>query len=286
MEWEAPAIVLDARPYGEGDAIVTVMTEEHGAHRGLVRGGAARANIPTWQVGNFVQIRWTARLSDQLGNFVGETLHANAAHVMDDPMALAMLTAACAVAEGALPEREPHPQVFDGLLRLIAHLPLGAAVLADLVRWEAVLLAELGYGLDLSSCAVTGETTGLAFVSPRTGRAVTAAAAGVWTARLLRLPSFLTPSPLEGEGRGGGTSGTGLGGKTPPPTSLPQAEGENAPHQPAPSPADVLDGLRLTGHFLTRDAFGQRHRPLPQARQMLYDRVAALAAESETQNAG
>jgi len=143
-----------------------------------------------------------------------------------------------------------------------------------------VLLAELGYGLDLSSCAVTGETTGLAFVSPRTGRAVTAAAAGVWTARLLRLPSFLTPSPLE-EGRGGGTSGTGLGGETPPPTSLPQAEGEKTP-----SPADILDGLRLTGHFLTRDAFGQRHRPLPQARQMLYDRVAALAAESETQNAG
>ncbi len=296
MEWDAPAIVLDARPYGEGDAIVTVMTEEHGAHRGMVRGGAARAHSPTWQVGNFVQIRWTARLSDQLGNFVGETLHANAAHVMDDPMALAMLTAACAVAEGALPEREPHPQVFDGLLRLIAHLPLGAAVLADLVRWETVLLAELGYGLDLSSCAVTGETTGLAFVSPRTGRAVTAAAAGVWTARLLRLPSFLlppgtkeTPSPLEGEGRGGGASGTGPGGSTPPPNlgplhgPSPQGEGEKTP---SPTPTDILDGLRLTGHFLTRDAFGQRHRPLPQARQMLYDRVAALAAESETQNAG
>jgi DNA repair protein RecO (recombination protein O) len=297
MEWDAPAIVLDARPYGEGDAIVTVMTEEHGAHRGMVRGGAARAHIPTWQVGNFVQIRWTARLSDQLGNFAGETLHANAAHVMDDPMALAMLTAACAVAEGALPEREPHPQVFDGLLRLIAHLPLGEAVLADLVRWETVLLAELGYGLDLSSCAVTGETTGLAFVSPRTGRAVTEAAAGVWTARLLRLPSFLlprsttgTPSPLEGEGRGGGASGTDLGGSTPPPNlgplhgPSPQGEGEKSAL--TPTPADILDGLRLTGHFLTRDAFGQRHRPLPQARQMLYDRVAALAVESETQNAG
>jgi len=253
MEWEAPAIVLDARPYGEGDAIVTAMTEAHGAHRGLVRGGSARANLPTWQPGNFVQIRWTGRLSDQLGHFAGETLHANAAHVMDDPIALAMLTAACAVAEGALPEREPHPRVFDGLLRLLARLPLGLAVLPDLVRWETVLLAELGYGLDLSCCAVSGDTEGLAFVSPRTGRAVTSAAAGVWTVRLLPLPGFLTAS----------------------------AE-DSAP----PDPTSLRDGLRLTGHFLTRDAFGQRHRPLPQARQMLYDRIAALAAESETQNAG
>ena len=107
------------------------------------------------------------------------------------PLALAMLSAACAVAEGALPEREPHPRVFEGLLHLIAHLPQGAAMLADLVRWETVLLADLGYGLDLTSCAVTGETAGLAFVSPKTGRAVTAAGAGVWTSRLLRLPAFL-----------------------------------------------------------------------------------------------
>ena len=300
MEWEAPAIVLDARPHGEGDAIVTVMTEEHGAHRGLVRGGGARANIATWQTGNFVQVRWTARLSNQLGAFAGEVLHANAAFVMDDSMALAMLTAACAVAEGALPERTPHPRVFDGLLRVIAHMPLGVAALPELIRWETVLLAELGYGLDLGSCAVTGETEGLAYVSPRTGRAVTEAAAGVWTARLMRLPGFLSlsPSPLEGEGRGGWYRGTDPGASTPPPNlgplrgPSPQGEGEKLgnyrppPPKSATSPTDLRDGLRLTGHFLTRDAFGQRHRPLPQARRMLYDRVAALADESETQNAG
>ncbi len=249
MEWDAPAIVLDARPYGEGDAIVTVLTEEHGAHRGLARGGNARNRTAIWQPGNLVQARWVARLADQLGSFSAELVHPGAALAMHDPLALAMLSASCAVAEGALPEREAHPRVFEGLLQLIAHLPEGQGILTDLIRWEMVLLADLGYGLDLTSCAVTGDTTGLAFVSPKTGRAVTAAAAGVWTSRLLRLPAFL----LGAEGAAGD---------------------------------DWRDGLRLTGHFLERDAFGYQHRPLPAARQMLYDRVAALAADSEQQDAG
>jgi DNA repair protein RecO (recombination protein O) len=137
--------------------------------------------------------------------------------------------------------------VFHGLLQLIAHLSQGPALLADLVRWETLLLADLGYGLDLTACAVTGDTAGLAYVSPRTGRAVTAAAAGDWTGRLLRLPGFLV---------GANTSAA----------------------------ADWRDGLTLTGHFLARDAFGHLHRPLPAARRMLYDRVAALA-ESETPDA-
>jgi DNA repair protein RecO (recombination protein O) len=249
MDWDAPAIVLDARPYGEGDAIATVMTAEYGAHRGLARGGAARAHSAVWQRGNLVHVRWVARLAEQLGSFSAELVHPGAALAMDDALALAMLSATCAVAEGALPEREPHPRVFDGLLHLIAHLSQGEALLTDLVRWETAVLADLGYGLDLTSCAVTGETAGLAVVSPTPGRAVTAAGAGVWTSRLLRLPSFLV----------GGNEA---------------------------APADWRDGLRLTGHFLARDAFGLHHRPLPAARGMLYDRVAALAAESEQQHAG
>jgi len=248
MEWEAPAVVLEARAYGEADAIVAVMTEEHGLHRGLARGGSSRGQAAVWQPANFVQVRWVARLSDQLGNFSGEVIHANAAHVMHDPLALAMLTSVCAVAADALPEREPQPAVFAALLHLIARLPLAGQAMPDLIKWEAELLAGLGFGLDLSSCAVTGATTGLAYVSPRTGRAVTRDAAGVWTSRLLRLPAFLTA----------------------PSDATPQA-----------TPADWRDGLRLTGHFLARDAFGHRHRPLPQARTMLYDRVATLAQESE-----
>jgi DNA repair protein RecO (recombination protein O) len=251
MEWDAPAIILETRPYGEGDAITTVMTEAHGVHRGLAKGGASRANSGTWQIGNMVQVRWTARLSDQLGTFSGELIHAGAAHVMQEALPLAMLTAICAVAEGALPEREPQPRIFDGLLHLIPRLPLGQSILTDLIQWELVVLADLGYGLDLSSCAVTGQTDHLAFVSPRTGRAVTQEGAGEWAARLLPLPEFLTgPIP--------------------------------------PDRAAWRDGLRLTGHFLARDAFGHQHRPLPQARAMLYDRVAVMAQKKDdvTRNAG
>ncbi len=242
MEWEAPGIVLDIRPFGEGDGLATVMTEEHGTHRGLARGAQSRSRAALWQKGNLVQLRWVGRLSDQLGSLSGELIHACAAAIMDDALLLAMLTAACAVAEGALIEREPQPVVFDGLLHLLARLPQGETMLADQVRWELSLLAALGYGLDLSSCAVTGETAGLALVSPRTGRAVSDAAAGIWRERLLPLPGF-----LRDDGWG--------------------------------DPAAWRDGLRLTGHFLERDAFGHHHRPLPQPRQALYDRVAGLAEQ-------
>jgi DNA repair protein RecO (recombination protein O) len=244
MEWDAPAIILDVRPYGEGDALVTVITEQHGAHRGLARGGASRAKAGTWQPGNMVQVQWMGRLSDQLGSFTGELIHAGAAHAMQEALPLAMLTAICSVAEGALPEREPHPRIFNGLLHLIPRLPLGEPLLTGLIQWELIMLSELGYGLDFSICAVTGQTDGLAFVSPKTGRAVTREGAGEWSARLLPLPGFLT-RPAE------------------------------------PNLAAWRDGLRLTGHFLARDAFGNQHRPLPRARAMLYDRVAAMAAQAE-----
>jgi DNA repair protein RecO (recombination protein O) len=198
-------------------------------------------------------VQWTARLSDQLGSFTGELIHAGAAHAMQEALPLAMLTAICAVAEGALPEREPQPRIFDGLLHLIPRLPLGESILTDLIHWELVVLADLGYGLDLSQCAVSGHTDGLAFVSPRTGRAVSREGAGEWASRLLPLPGFLAGSL-----------------------------------SPPPDPAAWRDGLRLTGHFLARDAFGHQHRPLPQARAMLYDRVAAMTQEKDDapKNAG
>ena len=237
MEWDAPAIVLAARPYNEGDAVATVLTQSHGAHRGLARGGLSRARAATWQPGNLIEARWIARLSDQLGTLTAELVHPGAALALDDPLALAILAAACEVAEGALPEREPHPRVFDGLLNLIVTQP---GSIAALVRWEAVLLSDLGYGLDLSSCAITGNADHLAYVSPRTGRAVARSAAGVWRDRLLPLPPFLLN---DGDG----------------------------------TPAELDAGLRLTAHFLARDAFGHQHRPLPPARLRLMDRAAALA---------
>ncbi len=247
MEWQAPAVVLDARPLGEGGAVVSLLTEAHGRHAGLARGGASRAQAPIWQAGNLVEARWVARLADQLGSLQGELVHPAAALAMEDPLSLALLSSACAVAEGALPDREPHARTFHGLVSLIARLQHeGAApLLPDYVRWEAELLAELGYGLDLARCAVTGSREDLTHVSPKTGRAASRAAAEPYADRLLPLPPFL------------------LGSQTP------------------SGPAEWLAGLRLTGHFLGKDAFGHNHKPLPTARDLLFHRVADLANAAE-----
>jgi DNA repair protein RecO (recombination protein O) len=240
MEWQAPAIVLDARPYGEGGAIVTLLTEAQGRHAGLAKGGGSRAQVALWQPGNLIEARWVGRLADQLGSLSGEMVHAAAALAMEEPLALAALRSVSALTAAALPEREPHPRLFQGLVAIIATLARGTALaMPEIVRFEAELLAELGFGLDLSRCAVTGGTEDLAFVSPRSGRAVSRAAAGEWADRLLPLPAFLL-------GQGPST------------------------------PADWAAGLRLTGHFLSRDLFGGLHRGLPAAREQLLDRVAAL----------
>ena len=239
MEWESPSVVLAARPWGSGDAVVSLLAQDQGLWRGLVKGGAGRAQASTWQPGNLVAARWTARLSDQLGNLGGELVHHAAAVVMDDPLAIDILASACALAETALVEREPEPELFAGLARLMVELPAGAPVLAGLVRFELALLSRLGFGLDLSACVLSGSNSGLAYVSPRTGRAVTAAAAGDWADRLLVLPRFVLD---DGEG----------------------------------DPAGWRDGLRLSGHFLARDLFGQTNRGLPPARERLVRRVEAM----------
>jgi DNA repair protein RecO (recombination protein O) len=240
MEWSAPAVVLNVRPFGNADVVASVMTEAHGTHHGLVHGGASKSKVATWQPGNLVVAQWTGRLEDQLGAMTGELVYAGAALAMDDPLSLAMISAACATADGALPEREPHARVFDGLVDLVPRIVAGESALTTLIGWELTLLGDLGYGLDLTTCAITGQSLGLIHVSPKTGRAVSDGAAGIWRSRLLPLPPFLL--------------GTGK-----------------------PDYTDWRDGLRLTGHFLARDAFGHQHRPLPQARVMLYDRVSVLA---------
>lgn len=244
MEWEAPGIVLEARPYGDGDLIVASFTADHGVHRGLARGGASRGRIALWQIGNLASLRWVGRLPEQLGSLTGEMIQAIAPGAMDDAMSLGLLRAVCSVAVGALPEREPHPPSFAALLHLLPRIAANVATAGDLGRFETVLLADLGYGLDLARCAVTGETEGLSLVSPRTGRAVTEAAAGLWRERMLPLPAFLRDEAATG------------------------------------NPADWRDALRLTGHFLERDAFGHHHRPLPEARRHLYQMLEARLAAS------
>lgn len=241
-EWEGPAVVLSARPQGESGLVVSLLTESLGRHPGLAHGGQSRAQASLWQPGNLVDARWRARNADNLGSMTGEMVHAAAAMAMDDPLALAVLMAACAVADGALPEREPYPRAFAGLVALVVAVAGDARRgLEALVRWEVVLLAELGYGLDMGCCAVSGDTVDLAWVSPRTGRAVSAGVGAAYVGRLLPLPAFLL-----GEGEG--------------------------------DPGQWQDGLRLTGHFLERDAFGHLHRPLPPVRLLLAERASKLVA--------
>lgn len=241
MEWTEDAFVLVARRLGEADVVASVLTRGHGRCSGLVRGGAGRRQGPLFQPGNRIAARWRARLDDQLGTLTAELVRGHAARLIGDPDRLAALVAAVAVLEAALPEREPHPRAFDGLADLLARLEGEEAWAATYVRWEVGLLAELGFGLDLSRCAVTGTEEGLAWVSPRTGRAVSAAAGAPYAGRLLRLPAFLL------------------------------ADG-------AAAPGDLADGLRLSGHFLEGHVFALAGRGVaPAARGRLVDRIARLA---------
>jgi len=239
MDWRDDGILLSMRPHGETSAIIEVMTSAHGRHAGVVRGGASRKMAATLQPGTGLTLEWRARLDDHIGSFTVEPVKSRA-HLLSDRLALAGLMSACALLRAALPEREPHPALWSRTLGLMDALGQEGWS-ATYLRWELCLLEEIGFGLDLSACAVTGATEGLAFVSPKTGRAVTAKGAGDWADRLLPLPPG-----LEGDA--------------------------------ALSPGDVLMGLKLTGFFLDRELRPVLHeRPLPEARSRLVDLMARLA---------
>jgi DNA repair protein RecO (recombination protein O) len=237
MEFEDDAFVLSARPFGEAGAIVELLTSNHGKYAAHVAGGASRKMKPFLQAGAQVLVRYRARVSDQLGSASLEPVGEGPAALFDDAMALAGLSAAAAVAAGALPEREPHPGAFFGLEALILSLAQTEVWPAVYVRFEAGLLQDLGFGLDLSRCAATGSTDDLIYVSPRTGRAVSRPAGEPYRDKLLKLPPFLL----------GAQAGLGAG--------------------------DVDLGLILTGHFLEQFVFAPLNRPLPPARIWLVDRL-------------
>ncbi|HVI30664.1 DNA repair protein RecO [Phenylobacterium sp.] len=238
MEFEDAAFVLTARAHGESGAIVELLTERHGKYAAHVAGGGSRKMKPFLQAGAPVTARYRARVSDQLGSATLEPAGEGPAALFDDKLALAGLSAAAAVAAGALPEREPHPGAylaFEALSRAFAHPEIWPAVF---VRFEAGLLEELGFGLDFSKCAATGATDDLVYVSPRTGRAVSREAGEPYRDRLLALPPFLLSS------------------------------------QARLQPGDVKAGLDLTAHFLEAFIFNPMNRPLPPARLWLVDRLA------------
>lgn len=236
MDWTDDGIVLSARKHGETSAIVTLLTRDHGRHLGLVRGGNGKRARGILQPGNRVEARWQARLAEHLGAFNCEMTEAFAARVMRDPLKLSGLSAACAVAEGALAEREPHRPVFEGLLAL-----LGSFEHADwpsaYVKWELGLLGEVGFALDLSACAETGQNDQLAYVSPKSGRAVSLAAGEPYKTKLLALPQFLLRP-------GGGGSAD-----------------------------EIKDGLTLTGYFLAKNVFHHAGKGLPASRERLTERL-------------
>lgn len=239
MEWRDEGVLLSMRPHGETSAIIEVLTAAHGRHAGVVRGGASRKMAAVLQPGTGLQLDWRARLDAHLGSFTVEPLRSRA-HLLSDRLALAGLLSACALLRAALPEREPHRELWPVTLALFDALG-GAGWTSAYLRWELRLLEELGFGLDLSCCAVTGAVEGLAFVSPKTGRAVTQAGAGAWAERLLPLPEGLTGAAVLG-------------------------------------PEAVVEGLRLTGFFLDR---GLRpvlqDKPLPEARARLVDLLSRPA---------
>ncbi len=248
MNWSDEAAVLSVRRHGESSVIAQLLTRNHGRHAGLVRGGAGRKARGVFQPGNRVMARWRARLNEHLGTFTCELLESNAAELLEAPDLLAGLSAACATAEGSLPERQPHSAVYFGFTALIDALRAAgrvpAAQSADrrhwaeaYIRWELGLLGELGFGLDLTECAATGRNDDLAYVSPKTGRAVSISAGEEYRDRLLQLPKFLIDY------------------------------GE-------PSEKDIADGLRLTGYFLERHVFAPQNRRLPAARTRLAERLA------------
>lgn len=233
MDWRDEGVILALRPHGENAAIIEIFTRAHGRHAGVVRGGASRRMAPHLQPGTQVAATWAARLSDHLGTFAVEPLQSRA-HVMQDRLALAGLASVCALLVRCLPERAPQVALWQATMALLD--ALGAPDWsAAYLRWEMRLLEDLGFGLDLSVCAVTGTREELAFVSPKTGRAVSRAAAGDWADRLFPLPQ-------------------GLVGAVP---LAPQA---------------VVQGLAITGHFLTRALVETGvEQGLPQARGRLVD---------------
>jgi DNA repair protein RecO (recombination protein O) len=237
MDFEDDAYVLAARAHGESGAIVDLLTSTHGRFVAHVAGGTSRRMRPFLQPGARVIAGYRARVSEQLGSASLEPVGEGPAALFDDPLALAGLAAAASVAAGGLPEREPHPGAFYGFEALTEALAFDDIWPAVYVRFEAGLLQELGFGLDLSKCAVTGSMDDLVYVSPRTGRAVSRDAGAPYAERLLRLPQFLLSS------QGGLDDG------------------------------DIGAGLDLTGHFLDAFVFAVLNRPLPPARVWLIDRL-------------
>jgi DNA repair protein RecO (recombination protein O) len=247
MHWSDEGIVLGAKRHGETNAILELMTREHGRHLGLVRGASGSRLRPLLQAGNRVGVTWRARLDEHLGHYTVEGLDLAAARFLDHSHALYGVTHLAALCR-LLPERDPHPEIHATLEEMLGELADARRSGPRVARFELQLLSELGFGLDLGRCAATGTTAELIYVSPKTGRAVSREAGLPWKDKLLRLPAFLR----EGE----------------------QAQG--------PSAADLADGFAVTGFFLLHHVLEPRGLPLPEARASFVSAVVAAHQAPQT----
>ena len=245
MRFSTPAIVVALRPHGEHGAVVRLMTPEHGLQACYIRGARGRRLRPILLPGNQVEATLSARTDTQLAQGSVELLHSRGP-LLQEPLPAAGIDWACALTATVLPEAQPYPRIYqalDGLLSAIEAAPSAGGWGAALVRYELLLLAELGFGLDLERCAVSGSNDNLVAVSPRSGRAVSAAEAEPYAGKLLPLPSFVNE---------GGTA----------------------------TWPEILDGLALSGHFLLRDLVTDRSAPVAEARSRLLERLRRAAGEA------
>lgn len=249
MEWQGTGAILSMRLHGESAAIIEVFTQTQGRHAGVVRGGASRRMAAHLQPGTQVAVVWRARLGEHIGTFTVEPIHARAG-LLGDALGLCGLNAVCAMLLAALPEREAMGAFWARTMALLDAMEAGRDWPADYLRWELELLEALGFGLDLTRCAVTGSREDLAFVSPKSGRAVGRDAAGAWAARLLPLPPVLL-----GQGSASGT--------------------------------EIAQGLALTEFFLNRGLGPLLNgKPLPEARARLLARLTRQSSQIAQTDAG
>ncbi len=248
MEWRDEGIVIGLRRHGETSSIVEAMTRAHGRHMGLVRGGRSSRLSAALQPGNTLGLVWRARLDEHLGAYAVEPLTLRAGRVLQSALALAGLNYLGALLR-LLPERDPHEGLFEALALIADRLDDRAVAPALIARFEAQILAECGFALDLESCAATGARENLIYVSPKSGRAVSAEAGAPWRDKLLPLPRFLRA--------GGGEA--------------------------SPNAAEVDQAYRLTAFFLLRDLFGPRGLPMPDSRRAFLAAAFKPAVEMEVE---
>lgn len=252
-QWQDKAIILAVRPHGENGAVVSLLTSENGRQAGYMRGAFSSKNRGTLERGNLVDANWQTRVDGNLGTLNLELSRSTAARIMADPLKLAALQSACALCDQALPEKEGHPGLYQGLLAFFDILESDIWAPAY-IMWEIALLKELGFSLDLSRCAGGGNAGTLAYISPKSGCTVSYEAGEPYKDRLLKLPSFLKPNGNAGD------------------------------------EDDVITGLTMTGYFLQNWVFAHHSRGIPEARERLHLRFAERFAKTEdhqdTQHSG